>query len=46
MQTKPKKKFMGMNIYHLLEFFLKRKIEILLEIGNKKTNITFWNFID
>jgi hypothetical protein len=40
---------MGMNIYHLLDFRKKEKLENKLKIRNKentKTNFIFWNFQD
>jgi len=43
------KNYMGMNIYNLLEFFLREKLEKKLKIrnkGNRKTNFIFWNFED
>jgi len=35
-----------MNIYHLLDFRKKKKMEKKLKIGNRKTNFIFWNFKD
>jgi hypothetical protein len=43
------KNYMGMNIYNLLELFLREKLEKNLKIrnkGNRKTNFIFWNFED
>ncbi len=37
----PKKNYMGMNKYHLLDFF-----ENLEKIENRKLNFAFWNFKD
>jgi len=39
---------MGMNIYHLLDIFIKRNLGFKKK-GNKgkqKTNLIFWNFKD
>jgi hypothetical protein len=36
-----------MNIYSLLDFLLKEKLEKILKLrnnGNRKTNFIFWNF--
>jgi hypothetical protein len=40
---------MGTNIYSLLDFLKKEKLEKKLKIrnkGNRKTNFIFWNFED
>jgi hypothetical protein len=42
------KNYMGMNIYNLLDFLLK-KLKTKLKIrnkGNRKSNFVFWNFED
>jgi hypothetical protein len=43
------KNYMGVNIYSLLDFFTKEKLEKKLKIknkGNRKSNFIFWNFED
>jgi hypothetical protein len=40
---------MGINIYSLLDYLKKEKLEKKLKIrnkGNRKTNFIFWNFED
>jgi hypothetical protein len=44
MQTK--KIYMGMNKYHLLDFWKILKFLKKGNTGNRKTNFSFWNFKD
>jgi hypothetical protein len=49
METKSQKNYMGMNIYHLLDLFLKKNLGKKFKIGNKgnrKANFIFWKFKD
>jgi hypothetical protein len=49
METKSQKNYMGMYIYHLMDFFKKKNLEKKFKIGNKgnrKEIFIFWKFKD